>query len=60
MINAFFYEDIHERVLSRALILNGIGGVAFGWLYWKIRLEFAMMARFSADVIIHGLLRFLV
>lgn len=40
-------------VIFRALLLNGIGGVIFGWLYWKKGLESAMIAHFSADIILH-------
>jgi membrane protease YdiL (CAAX protease family) len=40
-------------IIFRALLLNGIGGVVFGWLYWKKGLESAMIAHFSADIIIY-------
>lgn len=43
-------------VIFRALLLNGIGGIVFGWLYWKKGLESAMIAHFSADIVLHGLL----
>jgi len=33
--------------------LNGLGGLAFGWLYWKQGLESAMMAHFLADIVLH-------
>jgi len=33
--------------------LNGLGGLAFGWLYWKQGLESAMIAHFSADIVLH-------
>jgi membrane protease YdiL (CAAX protease family) len=36
--------------------LNGLAGVAFGWLYWKRGLESAIVAHFSADIILHVLL----
>jgi len=42
-------------VITRAIILNGVGGVVFGWLYWKRGLESAMVAHFSADIILHVL-----
>ena len=42
-------------VVARALLLNGIGGVAFGWLYWRRSLLAAMLAHFSADVVLHVL-----
>jgi hypothetical protein len=33
--------------------LNGVLGVAFGRLYWKKGLESAMIAHFSADIVLH-------
>jgi membrane protease YdiL (CAAX protease family) len=43
-------------VVTRAVVLNGIAGMLFGWLYWRRGLEAAMAAHWSADVIVHGLL----
>lgn len=43
-------------VIARAIVLNGLAGVAFGWLYWKRGLESAMIAHFSADIVLHVLL----
>lgn len=40
-------------VITRAIVLNGLAGVAFGWLYWKRGLESAMIAHFSADIVAH-------
>ncbi|UNK57851.1 CPBP family intramembrane metalloprotease [Pseudoxanthomonas daejeonensis] len=40
-------------VVLRTLLLNGIAGLAFGWLYWKRGLEMAMLAHFSADIVLH-------
>lgn len=45
-------------VITRAIVLNGLAGVAFGWLYWKRGLESAMIAHFSADIVLHVLLAF--
>lgn len=42
-------------VVLRTLLLNGIAGVAFGWLYWKRGIEMAMLAHFSADIVLHVL-----
>lgn len=42
-------------VIFRALLLNGIGGVVFGWLYWKKGLESSMIAHFSTDITLHVL-----
>lgn len=43
-------------VIVRAIVLNGLAGVAFGWLYWKRGLESAIAAHFSADIVLHVLL----
>ena len=40
-------------VVVRAVVLNGIGGVVFGWLYWKKGLMSAMIAHFFADIVLH-------
>jgi membrane protease YdiL (CAAX protease family) len=40
-------------IVFRSLLLNGIGGIVFGWLYWKKGLESAMIAHFSADIMLH-------
>ncbi len=37
----------------RVLLLNGIAGVVFGWLYWSKGLWTAMAAHFIADLMIH-------
>jgi membrane protease YdiL (CAAX protease family) len=42
-------------VVIRAIVLNGIGGVGFGYLYMKHGLEAAIIAHFSADMILHVL-----
>jgi membrane protease YdiL (CAAX protease family) len=42
-------------VIVRALVLNGLGGVVFGWLYWRRGLLLAMTAHFSADIVLHVL-----
>jgi membrane protease YdiL (CAAX protease family) len=43
-------------VIARAVVLNGLLGIVFGWLYWKRGLEAAMISHFSADLILHVLL----
>ena len=40
-------------VITRAILLNGIGGIIFGWLYWKKGLESAIIAHFSTDIVLH-------
>ena len=40
-------------VVVRTVALNAIGGMAFGWLYWKRGIEMAMLGHFSADIVLH-------
>ena len=40
-------------VVIRAIVLNGVAGIAFGWLYWKKGLESAIIAHFSTDIVLH-------
>ncbi len=42
-------------VVARTLLLNGIGGVVFGWLYWKRGFEMAVLSHFAADLVLHAL-----
>jgi hypothetical protein len=37
-------------VVMRAIILNGVGGVIFGWLFWGKGFESSMIAHFTADI----------
>lgn len=43
-------------VIARAIVLNGLLGIIFGWLYWKRGLEAAITSHFSADIVLHVLL----
>jgi len=43
---------ITPLIVFRAVLLNGIGGVIFGWLYWKKGLESAIIAHFTADIVL--------
>jgi len=47
---------ITPLVIARTVVLNGVLGVVFGWLYWKRGLEAAMISHFSADIVLHVLL----
>jgi len=47
---------ITPLVITRTVVLNGVLGVVFGWLYWKRGLEAAMISHFSADIVLHVLL----
>jgi Type II CAAX prenyl endopeptidase Rce1-like len=42
-------------LVIRAITLNGVAGVAFGWLYWQYGLEAAMLSHFCADILLHVL-----
>jgi Type II CAAX prenyl endopeptidase Rce1-like len=42
-------------LIGRAILLNGIVGVAAGYLFWLYGLEAAMLAHFSADIVLHGI-----
>lgn len=42
-------------VVARTILLNGVGGLVFGWLFWKQGLEAAMLAHFGADIVLHVL-----
>lgn len=42
--------------IFRVLLLNGIPGIAFGWLYWTRGLWAAIAAHFTTDLMIHVLL----
>lgn len=47
------FTPITTIVIIRAIVLNGIGGVVFGWLYWKKGLESAIISHFCADIVLH-------
>ena len=48
--------ELSPLVILRAIVLNGIGGIAFGWLFWKKGLESAMIAHFTTDIVLLTLL----
>lgn len=41
-------------VVARTVALNSVGGLFFGWLYWRRGFESAVVAHFCADLILHG------
>ena len=43
---------LNGLVITRAILLNGVGGVFFGWLYFTRGLEGAMLAHYSADIML--------
>lgn len=44
---------LNALLVVRAIVLNGIVGVATGYLFVRYGLEAAMLAHFSADLVIH-------
>jgi membrane protease YdiL (CAAX protease family) len=52
--------SITPVMVIRALVLNGIASIIFGWLYWRRGLESAIVAHFSTDIVLHVLLPFMV
>lgn len=40
-------------LIGRAILLNGIVGIAVGYLFWQYGLEAAMLAHFTADLVLH-------
>ncbi|MBX5450573.1 CPBP family intramembrane glutamic endopeptidase [Thermogemmatispora sp.] len=40
-------------LIGRAMLLNGVAGVAFAYLYWRYGLEAAMLGHFCADLVFH-------
>lgn len=47
-------------VIIRAIVLNGVAGIIFGWLYWKKGLESAIIAHFSADIVLRVITPFII
>ncbi|PBJ82226.1 CPBP family intramembrane metalloprotease [Lysobacteraceae bacterium NML93-0399] len=47
--------ELDAGVVLRTLLLNGIGGVVFGWLFWKRGFEMAVLSHFAADLVLHAL-----
>jgi membrane protease YdiL (CAAX protease family) len=43
-------------VVIRAVALNGPASLVFGYLYWTRGLEAAMLAHFTADVVLHAIM----
>ena len=51
---------INALVITRTVMLNAIGGIVLGWLFWTFGLETAILAHFLGDVIIYTLLPIIV
>jgi membrane protease YdiL (CAAX protease family) len=43
-------------IVIRAVALNGSASLVFGYLYWARGLEAAMLAHFTADVVLHAIM----
>ncbi|MFX0107341.1 MAG: lysostaphin resistance A-like protein [Candidatus Hodarchaeota archaeon] len=51
-----FFADLSLLHSLRIISLNAIGGIVFGWLYWRRGLEYAMISHFGMDIVLHVLL----
>ena len=40
-------------VVARGIVLNGVGGLIFGYLFWRYGIEAAIIAHFITDLFIH-------
>lgn len=49
--------DLTPLIILRTVLLNSIGGIVFGYLYWKHGLEHAMLSHFTADIFIQTISR---
>jgi hypothetical protein len=45
--------DMTLLLTLRIILLNAVGGIIFGWLYWKKGFEAAVIAHFTADICLH-------
>jgi hypothetical protein len=52
-IAAAVYGSLTFAVVATVVLLNGLGGVVFGWVYWRKGLLLAMVAHFCADLVLH-------
>jgi membrane protease YdiL (CAAX protease family) len=53
--SAFGRVPLTPAVWAYAIVLNGICGMVFGWLYWRRGLEAAMVAHFMVDIVLQGI-----
>lgn len=47
---------MNPLVITRGMVLNSIGGLTFGWLFFTLGLESAMLGHFLADAVFYTLL----
>jgi membrane protease YdiL (CAAX protease family) len=55
LVDAGLPSPLPPLLVTRTILLNALVGVVFGWLYWSRGLESAMLAHFSADIVLHVL-----
>lgn len=53
-------ESVSALLLVRTLLLNSLGGLIFGWLYWQHNLETAMLAHGASHIVMTALINTLV
>ncbi len=51
-----FFADLSIAHILRIVFLNAIGGIVFGFMFWRSGLEYAMLSHFGMDVVLHILL----
>ncbi len=44
------FTEITPQIIFRGILLNGIGGVVYGWLFWKKGFESAVVAHYMTDI----------
>jgi membrane protease YdiL (CAAX protease family) len=42
-------------LVAAVLLLNGAGGLLFGWLYWRSGLPYAIVCHFFGDIVVQAL-----
>lgn len=47
------FNQLTTYLAFKTILLNSIGGIIFGWLFWKKGIESAMIAHFSADIVLY-------
>lgn len=50
---------LNPLVMTSTLVLNGIGGLIFGWLFWTFGLKSAVLAHILGDIFRHSLIPFI-
>jgi hypothetical protein len=48
--------ELSSATIVRSLVINSMGGLVYGWMYWKKGLESAILVHFSTDVVLHVIL----